>query len=291
MYYVLATYIVWSQARRRPMLAALALAVVLGKPPFGLPLLALLLICRAWSVVWRGVAIFVAACVPVLIWLSVDEGSPKALYHAIVSNLRYSNHAAVDRVGAVRRIDAVSLIGRYVHDISGVWQLAAFIVLVGLAGLVLRRKAAEPGWNPTPAVLLVLGLSTLLSIVHQDYDLLLLAWPFAAALSLALRPGGRGARLALSLSLPALAASFIPAATTASILGLSSGVGEITTLTTACLLLAMAGALVAVFLESEPPLLPLDRRSNGALSPVVFYKAMTEPTRRNGDSRQVQRVP
>ncbi len=251
-FYVLASYLAWSQARRRPMLAALALVVALGKPPFGFPLLVLLAMCRAWPVVWRTLVIFVATSAPVVLWLSLNEGSARALWHAVVSNIRYSDHTPVDRVGAVRRIDAISLIGRYVHGISGMWELVAFVISIGLVGLILRLRPAGPGWNLTPALLLTVGLVSLLSLVHQDYDLLLLAWPFAALLGLFWPPDRRAIRTSLVLALPALVTSFIPAATTAKLLGLGPDVGVITTVTTACLLLALVGSLVALVLESEP---------------------------------------
>jgi len=248
-YYVLTSYVVWSQARRRPGLAALALVMALGKPPFGLPLLGLLLLCRAWPVVWRAFVIFVAVSVPVVLWLSFDEGSPRTLWHAIISNVRYSDHTAVDRVGAVRRVDAISLIGRYVHGISGIWEIVAFIVLIGVVGLFMRRRFA---WRDrTPPVLLTLGLVSLLSIAHQDYDLLLLAWPFGAMLGQVWDPGRGGLRTFLVLALPALVMCFIPATTTAKLLGLGPDVAVITTLTTACLLLALVGSMAA--LSSGPP--------------------------------------
>jgi hypothetical protein len=254
-FYVLAAYVAWSQARTRPMLAAFALAVALGKPPFGLPLLALFVICGFWRVVTRAVAMFAVACIPILLWLSADEGSPAAVWRAVTGNLRYSDSTAVDRVGAVRRIDAISLVGRHVHGIGGGGEVAAFVVLVASVGIVLRRRSKRRGWVLTPAMLLTLGLVTLLSIAHQDYDLLLLAWPFAAAFNVVWPVQGSERRrrdwVLLFVTAPALVTACIPGAVTAKLLSFGSNVGVISTLTTACLLLALAGAAVIVLVEAQ----------------------------------------
>ncbi len=257
-FYVLATYVAWSQVRTRPWLAAFAVAVAMGKPPFGLPLLCLLMFCGLWRVALRALSLFLLACLPILVWLSVNDGSPLAVWHAMTSNLRYSNSQPVDRIGAVRRIDAINVIGRYVSGIGGLWEIIAFIVLIGLVSMVLRRRSTHPGWNLTPAVLLTLGLVSLLSIAHQDYDLLLLAWPFAAVVgvvwSVPQSEGGKRARAMLLLATPALVISYLPAATTAKYLGFGTDVGVIATLTTASLLLALAGSLAAVLAEPQPSL-------------------------------------
>jgi hypothetical protein len=252
--YVLAAYVAWSQVRTRPMLAACALALALGKPPFGLPLLALFAICGFWRVITRALGLFAVACIPILLWLSADEGSPAAVWRAVTGNLKYSDNTAVDRVGAVRRIDAVSLIGRYVHGIGGGWEVAAFVVFVGSVGIVLRRRSTR-GWVLTPAMLLTLALVTLLSIAHQDYDLLLLAWPFVAACNVVWPAQGSGRRrrdwVLFLVMAPALATSCMPGAVTAKLLSFGSDVGVISTLTTACLFLALVGAATIVLVEAQ----------------------------------------
>jgi hypothetical protein len=117
-------------------------------------------------------------------------------------------------------------------------------------------------------VVLLLGLATVLCVAHEYYDLLLLAWPLAAAVRQpvarlvdrlrlfdrparfdgpeTVRDGGRwGAVLALC-ALPALVVTVIPANDTVKVLGLGSGTSVISTLATACLLVAMAGALIGL---------------------------------------------
>ncbi len=274
-FYALLTYVAWSQVRRRPWLAALALACALGKPPFGLPLLALILARRLWPVAVRGVAVFVAASLPIVIWLSVNAGSLASLWRAVVHNLRYTDHNPLDAPGSSGRIDALSLIARYTHGyLGGAAEVGAFVVVVGVAAVFIGRASDGPGWPLSPAVVLLLGLATMLSVAHEYYDLLLLAWPFASVLrwpvahvldrtgasdrggtlerGAALDEGGvRGAVLALA-ALPALIVSVVPANDTVKVLGLGSGTGIISTLTTACLLLAMVGAMVVIALRRPP---------------------------------------
>ncbi|HEY7947484.1 MAG TPA: glycosyltransferase 87 family protein [Acidimicrobiales bacterium] len=281
--YVLLTYVVWSQARRRPLVAAVALALALGKPPFGLPLLALLLARRLWPLALRGVGIFVAASAPIVLWLSLNAGSPGTLWHAVTHNLSYTDHNRLDAPGSPGRIDALSVIARYAHGhFGGGAEVAAFVVVVGVVAVVVGRVANGPGWPLEPVVVLVLGLATVLAVAHEYYDLLLLAWPFAAAMRWPVerltsaigaagdnvpdgpetsddrRPGAPppaagagprwGAVLALT-TLPALVVSVIPAQATTKLLGLGSGTAIISTLTTACLLVALVGAVAVVALE------------------------------------------
>lgn len=269
--YALLTYVVWSQARRRPWLAAVALALVLGKPPFGLPLLALVLARRSWALALRGVGIFLAACVPIVLWLSLNAGSPGTLWHSMVHNLSYTDHNRLDAPGSPGRIDALSVIARYVHGhFGGGAEVAAFVILIGVVAAAVGRVTNGPGWTLEPVVLLLLGLVTVLSVAHEYYDLLLLAWPFAAVMrwpyarivavgrsaddtradDRAPPDGGerRGAVLALT-TVPALVVSVIPAQATTKLLGIGSGTAIISTLTTVCLLVALVGALVVVSLD------------------------------------------
>jgi hypothetical protein len=267
--YVLLTYVAWSQVRRRPWLAALALACALGKPPFGLPLLALILARRLWPVALRAVAILIAVSLPIVIWLTVNAGSPVALWRAVSHNLSYTDHNPLDAPGSPGRIDGLSVIARYVHGhFGGGAEVGAFVVVVGLAAAFIAGAARRPGWPLTPAVVLLLGLATVLCVAHEYYDLLLLAWPFTAAirqpvarlvdrLGLFEQParlddpptfgdgGVWGVVLALC-ALPALVVTVIPANDTVKVLGLGTGTSVISTVTTACLLVAMAGAMICI---------------------------------------------
>ena len=168
------------------------------------------------------------------------------------------------------------MIARYVHHhFGGGAEVAAFVVVVGVVAFVVGRAARGPGWPLEPAVLLLLGLATVLAVAHEYYDLLLLAWPFAAAMRWPVErlittiraaadddDGGGpgpvppddgwrwGGVLALT-TLPALVVSVIPAQATTKLLGLGSGTAIISTLTTVCLLVAMAGALVVASVDQR----------------------------------------
>lgn len=250
-FYTLVTYVAWSQARKRPLLAAVALACALGKPPFGLPLLALILARRLWPVALRGLAIFVAGSLPILIWLSINAGSPVSVWHAMVHNLQYTDGNPLDTPGSAGRIDALSIVARYVHaGLGGGPELVAFVLFVALASVALARVSRRPGWPVAPAVLLLLGTVTLLSVAHEYYDLLLLTWPFAAVAGGLWAQGSATHRswdraLAV-IAAPALIVSVIPANDSLKILGLGSGTAIVSTLTTACLLVTMAGAMVSI---------------------------------------------
>lgn len=254
--YTLVTYVAWSQARKRPGVAAVALACALGKPPFGLPLLALLLACRMWRVALRGVAYFVAASLPIVVWLSVNAGSPASLWHAMVNNLSYSDHNPLDAPGSAGRIDALSLIARGLHaHVGGAPEVGAFVVLVGLVSVLVGWTWRRSGWPVTPGVLLLLGTVTVLCVAHEYYDLLLLTWPFAAAWGRprASDPGrARGGLAVAALATPALVLSIVPAADTLKVLGLGTSTGGVSTATTACLLLALVGSAVVLARQRTP---------------------------------------
>jgi hypothetical protein len=151
--------------------------------------------------------------------------------------------------------------------------VGAFVVVVGVVAVVIAHVARGPGWPLWPAVVLLLGLATILSVAHEYYDLLVLAWPFAAVLH---RPcalvldrtatsdragtidrdarldGGGAPAVVLALTaLPALIVSVVPANDTVKLLGLGSGTGIISSLTTASLLVAMVGAMVVIAFMSH----------------------------------------
>jgi hypothetical protein len=320
--YSLLVYLVWSQARRRPWLAALALAGALGKPPFGLPLLAIVLFRRLWPLARRAVGIFVGASLPIVLWLTVNAGSLVAVGRAVAHNLSYTDHNPLDAPGSPGRIDALSLIARYSHGhFGGAAEVAAFVVIMGLVAVLVARVSSGPGWPLSPAVVLALGLATVLCVAHEYYDLLLLAWPLATVLRrpvvfvldqsqsadgsgfmtvLRARLGGPGQApgpvdgavggdagrrwsgwLTFS-AVPALVVTVLPAHETLKVLGLGTGTSIISTVTTASLLLALAGA-VAVLAFGDAPERPAfqaaapGRRFPSLADTIAVEPAVVEP--------------
>lgn len=175
--YVLATWGCWRWTGRRPWLAAICLALVLGKPPFGLPLIALLLLRRQWSVVVRGVAVFVAMCVPVTVVLLMTTGGQ--LVEDVTSNLEYAQESLQDRPGAARLADVLSLVVRstgWEPSSPTPWTLLAFLLVVGGCAAVLARAMRAAPVHAAP-MLVLLGVTTVVCLPHQDYDLLLMVWP------------------------------------------------------------------------------------------------------------------
>jgi hypothetical protein len=243
--YILATYLAWSQARRRPWLAAVALAITLSKPPFGLPLLALLLARRLVPVVTRGLVVFAALNIPMLAWLAVADGSPLTVLRNFGNNLRFSERNPLDAPGAVRRIDGISLVAREFHvQLGAVGEVVTFAVVLSAAAVTLALASRE--WKITSPILLVLGSATLLSIAHQDYDLLLLVWPLGALARLNI---GRRLTLVRVCALPVLIVCFVPAQTVVRLFDLGADVGPISSLTAASVLLAFGGALATILRE------------------------------------------
>lgn len=235
--YVLLSYAAWHWARERPWLAAIALGLALGKPPFGLPLLGLLAIMGVWRVVVRAVAVFVALSLPVVGWLAANAGGLGRLWHAVVHDVSYSERNPLDAPGSRARIDALSLLARTLHlKVGGGSEVVAFVVLVGLGGLVAASAMRRSGWPMAPAVIMVLALCSLLGVAHEDYDLLLLAWPFAAL--------WHGRLTTAAWCAPALLVSLIPAADTLKVLDLGNNTADVSTLTTVCLLLALGAVVV-----------------------------------------------
>jgi hypothetical protein len=214
--------------------------------------------------------VFVAGSLPIVVWLSVNDGSPVVLWHNIVNNLRYTDRNPVDDPGAPRRIDAISMVARYVHaHLGGIAEVVCFVLVLTLAGALVSMASTKPGWPLSPDVLMVLGTATLLAIAHQDYDLLLMTWSYAVVLRLLARtvlarrtrasavaddpddgtvpgPHGAGSLVMPVLALPALVASLIPARDTLHLLCLGTDVGLVSTLTTASLILALAGAATGI---------------------------------------------
>ncbi|MCW2608328.1 MAG: hypothetical protein JWO60_3021, partial [Frankiales bacterium] len=225
----------------RPWPAAAALALALTKPPFGLPLVVLLLLQGRWRVVLRGVGLLAAVSAPVLVALLVATDGPRRLVEDLRANLAYTNGSVPDQVGGVRRIDLASLLARGLPDaVPGpVLELGAAALVLGAAAVLLHR-ARRTGAHPGVEAVLAAG-AVVLSVPHQTYDLLLLAAPLCAV--------AVAARSLLPLAVPGLlllGAAALPAGVLLRALGRPGELGTVTSTTSAAALLLLLAAAAVV---------------------------------------------
>lgn len=210
----------WHWNRTRPWLAAAGLALALLKPQFGVVLAVVLLLGGGWRVVARGAALAFAASVPVLVVLLVVEGGPVGLLRTVADNAAYAARISAAEPDS-QRIDVVGALDRQLGDVAGGWTVLLVALLLTCAGVVLhlaRARGRDP-WHD-PACVAAACLVVLLSVVHQQYDVVLVAWPLAVAVGAAwqrrreprarLAPAAIAVALALPLLLPRRAVVQLP---------------------------------------------------------------------------------
>ena len=253
--YVLVTCLAWRWSRTRPRAAAGCLAVALGKPTFGLALLALLLVRRQWRTAALGtLGGALLSLVPAAVLLTAHGG--EAL-DAVEGNLDKAQSDSASTPGASRLVDGLSLVVRVVSpdgDVSGAWTGVAYLVAVALAGVVLAVAARREPTHEEAALLVLLAAVTLLCLPHQAYDALLLVWPAAAAAS----AWRQHPVLALSVSAVVLAL-LVPSRTLLRLLGYEAepgvdeardpGLGAVESVTSA--LLVVAAVVAAAVLSTR----------------------------------------
>ena len=151
-------------------------ALALIKPQLGIPVLVLLVACGRWRTALDGAWMATVASLPIVIALSISEGSFGNLVRAIRDNLDTS--LSGDEAFSSYRIDLLGMIGREVdRQFSTVATLLVFMALTGFGWWLLRR------WGQVDAVAMtIVGLITLLALFHLPYDELLLVWPIVALL-------------------------------------------------------------------------------------------------------------
>ncbi|MBT8164488.1 MAG: DUF2029 domain-containing protein [Acidimicrobiia bacterium] len=178
---VLGTYVAFTSPNR--WLAGAGTALALIKPQVGIPVLILLAAAGRWRVALDGAWMAAAASAPIVLALSIMEGSPGQLISAVRDNLDTS--LSGDEATSSFRIDLLGVIGRETDRQFGTLVTAlVFLALIALGIWLLRR------WGRVDAVALaVVSLTTLLGLFHLPYDELLLIWPIAA---LILAGGGLG---------------------------------------------------------------------------------------------------
>lgn len=236
----------WSGARSattgvqtRPWPAAIALAIALTKPPFGLPLLVLLMAQRQWRTVVRGLGLCAAASLPVVIVLLASAG-PARLLGDLRTNLAITRSSVPDRLGGVRRVDAASLLARLLPDVvpATALELGTAVSVLVLAVFALERARRLGAPPAVPAA--VAAAAVVLAVPHQSYDLLLLAAPLCG-----LAVGRVRLPVAVTAGLVLVIAA-LPAGVLLRLVGRPDDLPAVTSVTSAAVLLLLLAGVTAL---------------------------------------------
>lgn len=210
----------------RPWPAAFALAVALTKPPFGIPLLVLLLVLGRGRVAARGVVLCAAGALPVVLAMLATTSGLVRLLADLRGNLAFTTQSVPDRLGGVRRVDAASLLARVLpSDVPDtLLELTTACVVLGLAAVAIRRAHHQQASPALSSAVAAAGI--VLSVPHQSYDLLLLAAPLYGLAA------SRG-RLPVALRFAAIVAVMTAAIPAGVLLRLASRPGDLPIVTSA----------------------------------------------------------
>jgi hypothetical protein len=185
---VLATFLAIHFGQRKPLIAALALALIASKPNYILAL-GFLLLARGnvKAVVWGAVFTIIAAGVPML-WLAFNEGggdigAGMETLRAQIEQTQEIHRGQKDEspVYSWTRIDLLAIVAKWMG--SDPREATHLIVMGGILAPVLwllngrRRLGIDDGLLGMTGALIV--TTTLVSIYHQSYDGLLLIAPLA----------------------------------------------------------------------------------------------------------------
>ncbi len=172
-------------------LGAVGLALALLKPQFGLPLVVVMLAMRRWGAVWRGVAVLTVASVPVVVACSVSSGGFGAFLDSISRLVAYANSPDAS-TGLTSpnngRTDLLGLLARFGGHIPPAWASLVVAALTAVFAAFVMARCADPV-TATAGV----GSATLLGLVHQPYDAVILLVPAVLGLG-RLATHGRFAR-------------------------------------------------------------------------------------------------
>jgi Glycosyltransferase family 87 len=186
-YVALGSAVALIEARRRPWLAGLGLALACLKPSYGLPL-GLLMLCRrdvGAFVRGAGVAALAGAAgasVPVLAAGGIGAWVGTVRHSMRVVATDPSFHEATSLI----RLDTGALVGRLLGRPPGVGvEVGLAMLILGAAGLLLFRREQgdgppSAGDGPRPMSDGLACLAILLGVYHQSYDALLLVLPITA---------------------------------------------------------------------------------------------------------------
>jgi hypothetical protein len=179
----LATYVALYWVRRRPWLAAAALAVSTIKPTFAIPLAILLAARGEWRVVGRGVVLAAALTAVPTAMLIQRAGGVGAFADVLTrSHAAFAAEAAVDPSRSLYRVDTPAIVGRVLGSATGgLADLVIGAAILALAATAVRRLAGDRSPAAARLASVIICLAVLAWSYHQAYDEILLAMPLVAA--------------------------------------------------------------------------------------------------------------
>jgi hypothetical protein len=194
---------------------ALGLGAALLKPQFGIPLLVFALAAGRWDAVWRGVLGLAVASAPVAVACVLAAGGPGGFVDSVRANLAYSTSPdSPTGLGSAfnGRIDPIGLAGRFGATDPPSWVGAVVTVACLVWGVWLIRRCRngvrEPDGTGTALVVTAAACAaTLLALVHQPYDTVVLVLPAVLGLGATLagrRPRGLLQATWLAAAVPVL---------------------------------------------------------------------------------------
>jgi hypothetical protein len=162
--------------RTKPWLSGVGVALALVKPQFGLPILVFLAVLRGWPPLWRGVLLLVASSLPMLGWCIANAGGIPQFVDALLRDVHRAGSADNPGTGLsspfLLRVDLVGILSRITSRVPPEWvQVSVPLVVLAGTGLALRR-----GETRLLHTILILT-ATLMVVVHQPYDLVIIALP------------------------------------------------------------------------------------------------------------------
>ena len=190
--------------RSRPFAAALGLAAACAKPSYGGPLGVLMLLRGDWRAFLLGSAFaaglgFLGGIGPLL-----KAGGLLPLIESVRDSMAVvATDGTFNEPTSLIRLDPVSLVGRVLGRPPGtVFNVVLAVVILGAAGLLMRRLQASGEPEPRSVSNSLGCLAILLATYHQPYDALILALPVTAAVWMPGRLEGRRLALVLLLIVP-----------------------------------------------------------------------------------------
>jgi hypothetical protein len=210
----LLAYLALLLARRSPLASGMALGLCMYKPSYGVPLAVLMLVSGYASAVGIGALLATGLNAPLVLLLASRAGGIRPFLEKLSEGYHYWQHlpgmdpgSSLDPM-SFNQLDAATFVSRLVgHAVPWTVSLLLTALVLGVAGVTLRRLANAPGRTAEQLSTAVVCLGTLVAVYHMTYDIVLLTAPLAALLSHGLpRPVPRswGVVFALLFAVPCL---------------------------------------------------------------------------------------